>query len=159
MIYSIKDLSTMEIEICKTLNFKLQMSTPYQFLTIIQQISFNILGDSDLFTSFLSFTENFLMNFMLSKASITYSPKDIAIYIFNQSLNENKNSLIEFYSHEFGMISFNISNILKSVTMAAYNQKCLNSYAQKYANYYLPQPRPINTIYENQRNLMKNYNY
>ncbi|MCQ2817357.1 MAG: cyclin [archaeon] len=118
-IYSIKDLALKEIEICKTLKFKLQISTTYQFLTVLQQISFNILGDNLIFKTFLNQTDIFLNTFILDSNYILYSPKDISLYVFNQVLINLRSNSFQSYSKEMGIIGLNISNIIQSVTKTA----------------------------------------
>lgn len=114
-IYKSKDLAMKEIEILKKLNFNLNQSTPYQFLTIFQQIAFNVLDQGDQFKMFLSISESFLLSFMQNNNSILFCSKDIAIYVFNQTILQFNTYFMNTNPKNVSMITFCITHIAQSV--------------------------------------------
>lgn len=130
-IYSKKDLVLKEIEILKVLNFKTNQSTSFQFLTVYQQICFNVLGDCEEFKQIVKLTNSTLDSFILNNQSVTYSPKYLALISFNQVISAL--SQIVYISPKFNAMS--LKYILVTLYQIINKDKQQQNYQTKNINY------------------------
>ncbi|MCQ2819661.1 MAG: cyclin [archaeon] len=113
--YSSKDLVLKEMEILKELKFFSNQTTAFQFLSLFQQICFNVLGDCSEFKQIVDLTNSNLETFILSNQSISYSPKQIAYFVFKQVFTFISQSIIQTQSETQKLNNFSLSKILLSV--------------------------------------------
>jgi hypothetical protein len=88
--YTYKDLSKMEFEILKTINFKILYSTPIHFGKIFfELLKKTLLLNENILINLWNSYEFYLKNILINEMYITMLQSDIAYYCFVECCNDN----------------------------------------------------------------------
>ena len=119
-VYTIKDLTTMELKILKTLKYKTIYSTPLDFIEIYIEIFKNVLGNNrtqvnpQIIAQIKNYSINLVKNNINNEIYLTYSTSQLAYACFIQVLTQtNLINLINMKQFEKSFYSFNyqLSNV------------------------------------------------
>lgn len=87
-----KDLTKMEFEILKKVNFKTIQTTSYQFLTLFQKICYNNFNNNmNVFTYLVNTSENLLGNTISDNSYLFKTPYEIALMCIQETFNQLSN--------------------------------------------------------------------
>ena len=119
-IYTTTELTKTEIEILKKLNFNTNQSTSYQFLTVFQQICFNLLNEQPQTMNYiLNMSENILLFIIKGENSMSTSPCEMAMLAINQTLFQ----LAYTFSNENKQIIYCVISQVRSIANNYYNKR------------------------------------
>ena len=119
-VYTIKDLTTMELKILKTLKYKTIYSTPLDFIEIYIEIFKSVLGNNrtkvnpQIIAQIKNYSINLVKNNINNEIYLTYSTSQLAYACFIQVLTQtNLINLINMKQFEKSFYSFNyqLSNV------------------------------------------------
>ena len=119
-VYTIKDLTTMELKILKTLKYKTIYSTPLDFIEIYIEIFKSVLGNNrtqvnpQIIAQIKNYSINLVKNNINNEIYLTYSTSQLAYACFIQVLTQtNLINLINIKQFEKSFYSFNyqLSNV------------------------------------------------
>ena len=119
-VYTIKDLTTMELKILKALKYKTIYSTPLDFIEIYIEIFKSVLGNNashvnpQIISQIKNYTLNLVKNNINNEIYLTYSTSQLAYACFIQVLTQtNLINLINMKQFEKSFYSFNyqLSNV------------------------------------------------
>ena len=119
-VYTIKDLTTMELKILKTLKYKTIYSTPLDFIEIYIEIFKSVLGNNrtqvnpQIIAQIKNYSLNLVKNNINNEIYLTYSTSQLAYACFIQVLTQtNLINLINMKQFEKSFYSFNyqLSNV------------------------------------------------
>ena len=119
-VYTIKDLTTMELKILKALKYKTIYSTPLDFIEIYIEIFKSILGNNrtqvnpQIIAQIKNYSINLVKNNINNEIYLTYSTSQLAYACFIQVLTQtNLINLINMKQFEKSFYSFNyqLSNV------------------------------------------------
>ena len=119
-VYTIKDLTTMELKILKTLKYKTIYSTPLDFIEIYIEIFKIVLGNNrtqvnpQIIAQIKNYSINLVKNNINNEIYLTYSTSQLAYACFIQVLTQtNLINLINMKQFEKSFYSFNyqLSNV------------------------------------------------
>jgi len=119
-VYTIKDLTSMELKILKSLKYKTIYSTPLDFIEIYIEILKNVLGSNisrvnpQIISQIKNYTINLVKNNINNEIYLTYSTSQLAYVCFIQVLAQtNLINLINMKQFEKSFFSFNyqLSNV------------------------------------------------
>ncbi len=119
-VYTIKDLTTMELKILKALKYKTIYSTPLDFIEIYIEIFKNVLGNNrtqvnpQIIAQIKNYSINLVKNNINNEIYLTYSTSQLAYACFIQVLTQtNLINLINMKQFEKSFYSFNyqLSNV------------------------------------------------
>ena len=119
-VYTIKDLTTMELKILKTLKYKTIYSTPLDFIEIYIEIFKSVLGNNrtqvnpQIIAQIKNYSINLVKNNINNEIYLTYSTSQLAYACFIQVLTQtNLINLINMKQFEKSFFSFNyqLSNV------------------------------------------------
>lgn len=83
------DLAKKEIEVLKVLNFRTNYTTPYDLLSVFQQLCLNMFKNDFNKTNFIiNISEEILINCLYDQNYIYLCPKQIALFTINQTLSQ-----------------------------------------------------------------------
>lgn len=131
-IYTTTDLTKKEIDILKQLNFNTNQSTAYQFLTVFQQICFNLLNEqAQTMDYILNMSENYLRFIIKSENSMSSSPCEMAMLAINQTLFQ----LAYTFPKENNRIIYCVISQVKNISNI-YNNKSTEENEMSNNNYF-----------------------
>ena len=119
-VYTIKDLTTMELKILKALKYKTIYSTPLDFIEIYIEIFKSVLGNNrtqvnpQIIAQIKNYSINLVKNNINNEIYLTYSTSQLAYACFIQVLTQtNLINLINMKQFEKSFFSFNyqLSNV------------------------------------------------
>ena len=119
-VYTIKDLTTMELKILKALKYKTIYSTPLDFIEIYIEIFKSVLGNNrtqvnpQIIAQIKNYSINLVKNNINNEIYLTYSTSQLAYACFIQVLTQtNLINLINMKQFEKSFYSFNyqLSNV------------------------------------------------
>ena len=119
-VYTIKDLTSMELKILKTLKYKTIYSTPLDFIEIYIEIFKSVLGNNrtqvnpQIIAQIKNYSLNLVKNNINNEIYLTYSTSQLAYACFIQVLTQtNLINLINMKQFEKSFYSFNyqLSNV------------------------------------------------
>ena len=119
-VYTIKDLTSMELKILKALKYKTIYSTPLDFIEIYIEIFKSVLGNNraqvnpQIIAQIKNYTLNLVKNNINNEIYLTYSTSQLAYACFIQVLTQtNLINLINMKQFEKSFFSFNyqLSNV------------------------------------------------
>jgi hypothetical protein len=119
-VYTIKDLTTMELKILKTLKYKTIYSTPLYFIEMYIEIFKSVLGNNrtqvnpQIIAQIKNYSINLVKNNINNEIYLTYSTSQLAYACFIQVLTQtNLINLINMKQFEKSFYSFNyqLSNV------------------------------------------------
>jgi hypothetical protein len=119
-VYTIKDLTTMELKILKALKYKTIYSTPLDFIEIYIEIFKSVLGNNrtqvnpQIIAQIKNYSLNLVKNNINNEIYLTYSTSQLAYACFIQVLTQtNLINLINMKQFEKSFYSFNyqLSNV------------------------------------------------
>ena len=105
------DLAKKEIEVLKVLNFRTNYTTPYDLLSVFQQLCLNVFkNDFNKINFIMNVSEEILINCLYDQNYIYLCPKQIALFTINQTLSQLSMYNDSFIANLIWSALFNFNN-------------------------------------------------